>query len=229
MTNHFIEINQTPYPVAMRRHARARRITLRLSRDGKQVQLTLPKRCSEKKAMAFARTQCEWLAKQLDKKPTSITFEPGMILSVLGVEKIFEKAHGRLTKEEANRVLIGGDAEFFGRRVEDYLKKQGRTAFSEIVQILAQQLGHRVSGVSVRDTKSRWGSCSRANRINLSWRLVLAPPSVARYVIAHEVAHLEHFDHSPAFWQCVESLHADWKQDRQWLRQHGEQLHAYRR
>ncbi|MDG1287345.1 MAG: SprT family zinc-dependent metalloprotease [Rickettsiales bacterium] len=227
MSNEFLNIKGQQVPLKLKRNARAKRIVLRLSRDGSAVQLTLPRRVSEKKAIAFAQTQTEWIAKQLAKKPTPIAFEPGMELSVLGEDLIFEHHDSRLTKREGDTIYIGGDVEFFSRRVKDYIKKQTRDEFSEMALDLADDLGMHLAAVRLRDTTSRWGSCSQDGTINLSWRLALAPSRVARYVIAHEVAHLEHFDHSPAFWAAVEKLHPNWENERDWLRKNGATLHAY--
>lgn len=227
MSNEFLNIEGLQVPLKLKRNARAKRIVLRLSRDGSTVQLTLPRRLSEKKAIAFAHTQTEWIAKQLAKKPEPIAFEPDMELSVLGEGLIFEHHVSRLTKREGDTVYIGGDVEFFSRRVTDYIKKQTRDEFSEMALDLADDLGVHLAAVRLRDTTSRWGSCSQDGTINLSWRLALAPHKVARYVIAHEVAHLEHFDHSPAFWKVVEKLHPNWENERDWLRENGAQLHAY--
>ena len=227
MNEHFIEIDGHSYPIAMRRNANARRITLRLSRDGSTVQLTLPKRCAEKKAIAFANEQSGWIVKQMKAKPKAKPIKPGMCLKVLGEELIFTHHASRLTVPEEGKIKIGGEKEFFARRVEDFIKKRAREAFSEIARELAAEIGESISGIALRDTTSRWGSCSSQNRINLSWRLALAPLDVAHYVIAHEVAHLVHFTHSPAFWALVEQRHPNWQKERDWLRANGAALHAY--
>lgn len=228
-SNHFMQIDGREVPVKMRRNAQAKRIVLRLSRDGGEVRLTLPRRCSQKKALAFANTQQEWIRRQLAKKPKRVAFVPGMRLPVLGNEWQFHHHEAHLTKQESDQVYIGGDREFFERRVTDFIKKQAREHFSAIAQEMAQMLGVTLAGLRLRDTSSRWGSCSKDRRINLSWRLALAPSEVAHYVIAHEVAHLKHFDHSPAFWAVVEQLHPHWQKERQWLHEHGATLHAYGR
>ncbi len=225
--NEFLNIEGQQVPLKLKRNARAKRIVLRLSRDGSAVQLTLPRRVSKKKAIAFANTQTEWIAKQLAKKPEPIAFEPGITLSVLGEELTFQHHDQRSTKHEGQVVYLGGDVEFFSSRMKEYIKKQAREEFSEMAVDIADRIGQHVSAVRLRDTTSRWGSCSRDGTINLSWRLALAPHEVAHYVVAHEVAHLEHFDHSPDFWEVVDHLHPDWENERDWLREHGATLHAY--
>lgn len=227
MSNHHIIIDGQQIPLKMRRNARAKRIVMRLSKDGQAVNLTLPRRCSERKAAAFAKTQSDWLSKQLAKRPEAIAFEPDMKLQILGDELYIYHHNGRLTKREDENIYVGGDIAFFPRRLTDYIKKEARIKFSDMANELADEVGVTLAGLRLRDTSSRWGSCSRDRRINLSWRLALAPLDIARYVIAHEVAHLEHFDHSPAFWAVVEKLHPDWQSARKWLHENGALLHSY--
>jgi len=225
--NYYMIIDGQKVPVLMRRHARARRIVLRLSHDGSAVNLTLPHRCPTKKAIAFARTQRDWIGDQLALKPQPVVIEPGIILPVLGRKIKFLHHESRTTVEVGNRVYIGGDIQFFTRRVKDFIKKKAREEFSDMANQIARRLRVKVASITLRDTTSRWGSCSMDCHINLSWRLALAPARVARYVIAHEIAHLRHFDHSPAFWRLVDKLHPKWEYDREWLHENGAELHAY--
>ena len=90
----------------------------------------------------------------------------------------------------------------------------------------AQRVGRRPAGVRIKDTRAQWGSCTPQGILSFSWRLVLAPPFVLRYVAAHEVAHLVELNHSAAFWRLNEQLDPDHAQARAWLRRHGRMLHA---
>ena len=96
---------------------------------------------------------------------------------------------------------------------------------------MAEQLGREVTHISVRDTTSRWGSCTRSGRLSFSWRLILAPRPVLDYVVAHEVAHLKHMNHGAAFWQTVAGLLPEGGDQpgsaREWLRRNGVVLHRY--
>ncbi|MBE0554766.1 MAG: M48 family metallopeptidase, partial [Rhodobacteraceae bacterium] len=89
-------------------------------------------------------------------------------------------------------------------------------------------LGRRVTGITLRDTRSRWGSCTAAGRLMFSWRLIMAPPAVLDYVAAHEAAHLVEMNHSPAYWAVVGRIFPGWQAQRGWLRRHGPGLHALR-
>ena len=91
----------------------------------------------------------------------------------------------------------------------------------------ASQLARRRGPISIRDTRSRWGSCASVGALSFSWRLILAPPWVLNYVAAHECAHLVHLNHSPAYWQVLRSLDVDVDGAKRWFHQHGEELHAY--
>ncbi len=221
----FIKVAGQSLPLTLRRNAQAKHITMRLSSDGQSVKITLPKRCAAKQAIAFAHTQTGWLEKQLLQAPQLISLVPNEPIEVLGDTLVFSHANSRNSHQEGHIFYMGGEPEFFARRVEASIKKMARTCFSDIAQELAQQIDVEIAGIALRDTRSRWGSCSSQRKINLSWRLAFAPLNVARYVIAHEVAHLVHFNHSAEFWQLVEQLHPYWQKDRAWLKKKGNQLH----
>jgi hypothetical protein len=240
-----------PMPIKILRHARARRMILRLASDGASLELTLPKRVSEKTGMAFVAEQQAWIARQISKHSARETTPllPEVSVLLFGQECVLKhepehKGISYLTRYEApteqseaqsvgfgenspTMLVLGRDASTFPRRVEEWIKKEARLRFSEIAVEVAAQIGQRPSSVTLRDTKSRWGSCSKRRSISLSWRLAFAPAEVARYVIVHEVAHLAHFDHSPAFWKVVEQLDPNWRKSRDWLKAFGKKLHDY--
>jgi predicted metal-dependent hydrolase len=113
------------------------------------------------------------------------------------------------------------------RRVRDYLVAQARSELASRARRLAARIGHNVARVSVRDTKSRWGSCSGRGNLSFSWRLILVPEPVIDYVVAHEVAHLAEMNHGPRFWRLVESLSPDSAAPRAWLKRHRNRLLSY--
>ena len=122
---------------------------------------------------------------------------------------------------------MSGRAEHLPRRVRDYLKAEAKQELSVRSHDKAAAIGQRVTRVTLRDTKSRWGSCSHQGALSYSWRLILAPESVLDYVAAHEVAHLVHMDHSPSFWRLVADLHPDPDSARAWLKRDGSALWRY--
>lgn len=210
----------------VKRHPRARRISLRADpRDGAVV-LVLPTRASVAAGLAFARAQSAWIRARLAALDAPLPFAPGARLVLLGeeVEVVHDAARRGPARREAASLVVGGAAEFVPRRVRDFLRAEAARALGALALAKSAALGRPVGGLRITDTRSRWGSCARDARISLSWRLVLAPPAVADYVVAHEVAHLAHHDHSPAFWRVVDTLTAHRAEAQAWLRANGAAL-----
>ncbi|MEL7205889.1 MAG: SprT family zinc-dependent metalloprotease, partial [Pseudomonadota bacterium] len=127
-----------------------------------------------------------------------------------------------------DRIEVPGSADRVGTRVATWLKLLARDRLIEASDRYAAELGRPYTRLSLRDTRSRWGSCSAQGRLMYSWRLILAPPEALDYVAAHEVAHLQEMNHSPAFWSIVADLCPDYETQRLWLRHEGTSLHRYR-
>ncbi|MEX0371664.1 MAG: M48 family metallopeptidase [Tateyamaria sp.] len=214
--------------VTLRRSARARRITLRISSLDGRVTLTLPKRVPEREAMAFAQHKAPWIRKHLAAHvaPVPVTF--GVELPVDGITRTIVPGRGRAVLLDGDKLCVPGSAETVARRVAGFLKSLARDRLAEASDGYAARLGRSYAALSLRDTRSRWGSCTSAGKLMFSWRLILAPPDVLRYVAAHEVAHLEEMNHSPAFWTAVERIHGPYDAPRHWLRTNGNALHRYR-
>lgn len=96
--------------------------------------------------------------------------------------------------------------------------------FPKRVAYFHQFTGGTYSRITIRDQKTRWGSCSSKGTLSFNWRLMLAPPAILDYVVVHELCHLRHMDHSPAFWQAVGEVFPDYASARKWLRKHGQEL-----
>jgi predicted metal-dependent hydrolase len=215
--------------IELRVNSRARRISLRVDQARRKIVLVRPRRCSEALVLRFLAEKRSWVQQQLAKMPACDSFADGASIALLG-ETVALRAsgtHRRGVWREGNDLFVSGAPEHFARRVRDWLKIEAQRQYALWARQYAEKLEVRVTRVSVRDTRSRWGSCTRDGRLSLSWRLILAPDDVARYVVAHEVAHLRHMNHSPAFWRTVELLVGPIKAHRQWLRRHGGQLHRY--
>ncbi|MEX2641811.1 MAG: SprT family zinc-dependent metalloprotease [Acetobacterales bacterium] len=221
--------------VRWRINRRARRIGLRIDPAGDGVQVTLPARASQKAGLAFLEAQAGWVLNSLDSLPRRVPFVPGTELPLLG--RILTLSHipeaRRGVWREEDRLLVSGDSAHFPRRVADWLRGEARREITARVTgkaaLLAAQdrPGRPVRRVSVRDTRTRWGSCSPSGDLSFSWRLLLAPPDVLDYVVAHEVAHLAEMNHGPRFWALCEALAEETKGPRRWLRKHGSSLHRY--
>ena len=209
--------------------AMSRKLTLRIDAKEHIPVLSIPKYCSRKRAVAFVNENMDWIINSLGKLPQMKQFTAGDSFLLFGQKvTIRHNADARRGVWLDNDVLnVSGSAEFLHRRVRDYIKQRAADEFYKISADYAKQLGEKLSGVSIKDTKSRWGSCSVLHHINYSWRIALAPDYVIYYLMAHEVSHLKHPNHSPRFWECVNDLYPDWKQGHDWLKKHGKSLYSY--
>lgn len=216
-------------PLAVSRHHNARRMTLRYDAQRRQVKLTIPPRAPLRVALAFLREKEPWLAAQMHSHPRPVPFAHGAVLPVLGQPLLLhhiEAIRGRVERQEGT-LLVPCPAEALPKRVEDWLRTQLREAIIAEAREMAEMLDVKFRRVSLRDTSSRWGSCSREGNLSFCWRLVFAPREILSYLIAHEVAHLREMNHSPAFWSEVAKLHPAYKRSRQWLTDNASALHCY--
>lgn len=215
-----------PIEIMLRRSARARRISLRVSRLDGRVTMTLPRRASERQAIAFAGEKSEWIAEAMGRTSPQVVVGIGVELPVEGVPRRIVAGRAR-----SARLLPGTITAPEGRpgpAVQALLKHLARDRLADAVARHAAAVGRPAGRLTLRDTRSRWGSCTSEGNLMFSWRLALAPPEILDYVAAHEVAHLVHMDHSAAFWGVVAELCPDHRACRLWLRQDGPDLHRYR-
>lgn len=221
-----IEVEGRPVTIHLRRSARAKRLSLRLDPAGAAV-MVLPVGAPVREAERFARLQRDWLATRLAAAPPTLALVPGAVVPLLGVPHLIrhDPAAPRKVAAQAGEIRVGGPIDMVSRRVEHFLRAEAAQLLTHRARTLAAQLGRPLGRVTVRDTKSRWGSCSAAGALSFSWRLVLAPDWVLTYVVAHEVAHLAEMNHGPAFWAVVERLNGDHRPARDWLKRHGPALH----
>lgn len=215
-----------PVPLILRRSGRARRITLRISRLDGRVTLTLPRGVAEAEALDFARSKETWIRDHLDDRPVDCAVGIGGTLPVEGVLLPVVAVPGRRVRIEDGRLGVPGGAA--GTRLQAWLKELARDRLTAAADRYAAALGKPYVQITLRDTRSRWGSCTSDGRLMFSWRLIMAPPRVLDYVAAHEVAHLREMNHSSAFWTLVERIHGPFAEPRAWLRREGETLHRFR-
>lgn len=227
-----IRIGEPAIEVTLRRSARARRFSLRVAAADGSVRLTMPSRAAEEGALAFVRRQEAWLRKALARQPAPIRARPGMTITLRGCDLPVVAGRERSVRLEDGKIRLsarcGNDGARVGACLAAFLKHEARNDIVPMAHQMAARLERRISRITLRDTRSRWGSCTEAGRLMFSWRLVMAPPEVLRYVVAHEVAHLVELNHSPAFWRQVGRLDPDWRLWRHWLRENGASLHRYR-
>lgn len=212
-------------PLTLRRSGRARRISLRISGLDGRVTLTLPNWVSEAEALAFARSRENWIRGHLGGRTERMTPAIGAALPVEGVARRIVAAPGKRVILSGSEVAVPTDA--VARRLRAWLTDMARDRLTAAADRHADALGRSYSRISLRDTRSRWGSCSSQGALMFSWRLVLAPPDILDYVAAHEVAHLAEMNHSPAFWAHVQRLYGSPAPARRWLRANGAELHRF--
>lgn len=214
--------------VHLRRSARARRFSLRVSRVDGAVTLTLPARAPLAEAAAFARGQTEWLRATLAQLPAQRRPVFGALLPFEGVELRLQAAPVAAPRAEGGLLLLPPGEERLEARLLAFLKHCARIRLQAATERHAAALGRPFRRITLRDTRSRWGSCAADGSLSYSWRLIMAPPEVLDYVAAHEVAHLAEMNHSPAFWAVVARLCPGYAAHRAWLKRHGAQLQAIR-
>jgi predicted metal-dependent hydrolase len=216
-----------PIEITLRRSARSRRISLRVSRLDGRVTLSLPRHTPEAEGLAFLRTKADWVRQMLDGHLPPERPRIGGTVPVEGRDLPILAARVRGVVLTTEGLLVPAEADRCPARVGAWLKLLARDRLSEASDRHAAALGRAYRALALRDTRSRWGSCAPDGRLMYSWRLAMAPPEVLDYVAAHEVAHLARMDHSPAFWAVVDRLCPGWKVQRDWLRRNGHALHRW--
>lgn len=225
---HILEIGGRAIPLRIKRHARARHLILRINDDGDGAQITVPKRATIAEALNMARDKADWILKSLSDHPTRIEFVAGATVPVLGTDYVLCAApNGLGVRVEGFEIRVAGKAAHFSRRVTDWLKKKARSEITRLVQEKSHQIDCVPGRISIRDTRSRWGSCGPTGNLNFSWRLVMAPAFVLDYLVAHEVAHLRQRNHGEKFWKLTQSLSDDMDSAHEWMERHAPELYRY--
>ena len=233
LTEHLLEIDGRRVPVRLRRNRRARRLILRPDAnraDGEVgVVVTLPNGVAIAEALNWAGTQSAWISRHLNKLPDRVPFADGAVIPFQGIDHVIrhQPTARRGVWSAGGIIYVSGRLEHMPRRLTDWLKLQARSRITDLVTEKTTELQLSFGRITLRDTKSRWGSCAANGNLNFSWRLILAPEFVFDYVIAHEVAHLREHNHGPAFWQLVENLTPEMQRARAWLNSYGPGLHRF--
>ena len=196
-----------PTRVHWRRSARARRVSLRIEPREGSVIVTLPLRATVSAGRALLMANTAWVAERIARLPAAVVLQDGGHLPLDGRPvRIRHVPSARGTRLLEDELLVSGTVEFLPRRIVDFLRTEARRRLAAAALEKAAVHGLRARRVVVKDTRTRWGSCTADGTLMFNWRLVMAPPEVQDYVVAHEVAHLRHMDHSARFWAQVEAL-----------------------
>lgn len=189
--------------------------------------LSHPTSLSDDALFAFMEDHHDWFVKTYNQKATRKIITIGDDFVFLGKKYVLQK-----DKLRKKGIFEDGDTIWVGSHLQDsvplekFLKQKAKTYLDEIAEDYATKLGVSFEKITVRDTSTRWGSCSSAKTLSFSWRLGFAPVKVTNYVVAHEVAHLLQMNHSPAFWALVQGLCPQYKAHKKWLKQRGADLIA---
>lgn len=215
--------------VDLRRSLRARRFTLTVPQTGGPPRLTAPRGASLSDARMFLMRQEDWLRAAVARTPEVTQVRDGADLPVAGALLTLRREDGRGRARIADGALrLAARPGREGAAAAAFLKARAREALAPAALSYAAQVGRKSGRLTLRDTSSRWGSCSSKGDLMFSWRLAMAPPEVLDYVAAHEAAHLVEMNHGPRFWALVERIRPDYRPLRTWLRENGADLMRYR-
>ena len=213
----------------VRRSRRAQRLALRIMPASGEVELVVPIRASVKQGIAFAREKASWLKIHLNKLPPPVPFEDGAVIPVLGQPREIRRTDelfGGIWLTDAE-LQVAAPPETLPLIVRSWLRKHAKQELISRAENKTGLLNRPFRRVTVRDTASRWGSCSPKGDLSFSWRIIMAPEYALDYLVSHEVAHLQEMNHSRRFWAVVDEIADQPDRGRAWLREHGASLHRY--
>lgn len=218
--------------VQVKRSKRARRVALRLDAKEGVMNLVVPPHMKIDVALKFAKSHEKWVKETLAALPPSVPFEDGTILPILGQKRRISVTYDENFRGTEIQLLktvlqVRTNKSDPSARIRRYLKQLAKETLTEMTEKKIRKLGISKVTVGVRETKCRWGSCSEDGNISYSWRLIFAPEVAIDYVVAHEVAHLVHLNHSEAFWSLCRKLSRDGFEGEYWMRNHGNILLRY--
>jgi predicted metal-dependent hydrolase len=224
-----IEVDGRELPLVIRKLGHARRMTLRLAPDGSEARISIPAWGRVGDAEAFARDRADWLAGQLARMPEARTIAPDAPLTFRGeaLQIAWSETARRKPEIADGRLIVGGPVEGLSTRLQRWLEAEALTLCAEDLAHYCARAGEAVPRLSLSRAQRRWGSCAADGSIRMNWRLIMAPDFVRRSVVAHEVAHMKHFDHSPAFHAHLDTLYeGEIETANRWLKRHGRSLYA---
>ncbi len=219
-------------PLRIVENRRARRLTLRIDSGGRGLRVTVPPGVAWREVNRFLSRHQDWLEKHLAKVPVRPNVRPGIKLPLRGVpHRIVHEPGTRGTVTVSKKtgeplLIVHGERQHLSRRLSDFLKRQAKRDIEALVEKHTTTIRKRAKAIRFRDTVSRWGSCTSEGNLSFSWRIMMAPPAVIDYLVAHEVAHLKEMNHGAKFWKLCEQLCPETERCRAWLKRNGGALQA---
>jgi predicted metal-dependent hydrolase len=219
-------------PLRIVENERARRLTLRIDAGGRGLRITVPPGLARGEVERFLDRHQGWLETKLAKLPDRPQVRPGIKLPLRGLAHLIVHEPGKrgtvtVGEEEGGPALIvHGERRHLPRRLGDFLKREARRDIEALVEKHTAAVGRKAKAIRFRDTSSRWGSCTADGTLSFSWRIMMAPPTVIDYLVAHEVAHLKEMNHGPKFWALCKELCPRTDEARAWLKRNGGALQA---
>jgi predicted metal-dependent hydrolase len=226
------EVGGRSLPLRIVENNRARRLTLRIDTGGRGLRVTIPPGVARREIDRFLHSHRDWLEQRLAKVPRRPNVRPGIKLPLRGVpHRIVHEPSARGTVEVSFDdygpvLIVHGERPHLPRRLADFLKRQAKRDIERLVRKHTAAIRRQAKAVRLRDTSSRWGSCTADGVLSFSWRIMMAPPPVIDYLVAHEVAHLKQMNHGPKFWKLCAELCPDTERCRAWLKRNGHALQA---
>ncbi|MFC5036030.1 M48 family metallopeptidase [Tianweitania sediminis] len=219
-------------PLKVVQNARATRLTMRIDAGGRGIRITTPPGLSQREVDRFIDRHTGWLESRLANYPEKPGVRHGVKIPLRGVPHLIvheQALRGSVSvdAEGGEPVLrVKGDARHLPRRLSDFLKREAKRDIEHLVAKHAAFVGRRARSIRFKDTTSRWGSCTADGNLSFSWRIMMAPPAVIDYLVAHEVAHLREMNHGPAFWELCRELCPETERCKAWLKKNGGALQA---
>ena len=219
-------------PLRIVENDRARRLTLRIDAGGRGLRITVPPGLARGEVERFLDRHQGWLETRLAKLPDRPQVRPGVKMPLRGVPHLIVHEPGKRgtvsVGEEGGKpaLIVHGERLHLPRRLADFLKREARRDIEALVARHTATVGRKAKAVRFRDTSSRWGSCTSEGTLSFSWRIMMAPPAVIDYLVAHEVAHLREMNHGPKFWALCKELCPRTEEARAWLKRNGGALQA---
>lgn len=224
-----LDIAGREVPIVIRRLDRARRLTMRLAPDGSEVRISVPRWARTAEAVAFAQSRRDWLARQIATVPQAAPLAHGATLAFRGrpIALHHDPKAARRPSLIEDALHAGGPESSLHTRVARWLQGEATHALTVDLAEYCARASQITPRLALSNARRRWGSCAPDGSIRINWRLIMAPDLVRRSVVAHEVAHLVHFDHSPAFHHCLKELfEGSVHEANRWLRAHGRELYV---